>query len=187
MRTLPGRTGRTTTLSALASLAATAAVLATAAPASAAAIGVRDADDTAHGSDLRSVVVQHTDTAVVVTTGHSDLRRDPASGSGGAVYLDTDRRDAGPEFVFVGGYFEGTDYQLLHTEGFGSEQWGQVADGSWQMSVDYTADRVRMRMSRAALDRPEEVRVAVRVSGPRADSVDWLRSPRALTPWVARG
>lgn len=187
MRTLPGRTGRTTTLSALASATAVAAVVSLAAPASAAAIGVRDADDTRHGSDLRSVVVRHTDRAVVVTTTHDDLRRDPASGSGGAVYLDTDPADRGPEFVFVGGYFVGTDYQLVRTEGFGPDQWGMPVDGSYEMTVDYAKDQVRMRMSRAALGRPDEVRVAVRASGPSESTVDWLRQPRSSTPWVARG
>lgn len=54
---------------------------------------------------------------LVVTTTHDNLRRDPKTGSAGSVYIDTDRSDKGPEFVFVGGYYAGTDYQLLHTAG----------------------------------------------------------------------
>ena len=39
---------------------------------------------------------------------------------------------------------------------------------------------------------PDEVRVAVRVSGTRTDGTshgltDWLREPRFFTPWVERG
>ena len=163
-----------------------------AAPASADSIGVRDPQDTSHGSDLRSVHVKNGDHRVVVTTTHTNLRRDPRSGSGGAVYVDTDRTDRGPEFVFVGGFFRGTDYTLLHTEGFGARSWGDPVEGPYRMTVDYDDEQVRMRMSRAALDRPGRIRVAVRVAGTRNDGsgnelVDWLGEPRSFTPWVARG
>lgn len=180
-------------------LASTAALTATAAltlglagAASAASIGVTDPQDTSHGSDLRAVKLKNGERNVVVTTSHTNLRRDPRSGSGGAVYIDTDRGDRGPEFVFVGGYFEGTDYQLLHTEGFGVKKWGAPVDGSYEMRVDYDKERVRMRMSRAALGNPDDVRVAVRVAGTRNDGssnglVDWLGDWREFTMWVARG
>ena len=158
--------------------------------ANAASIGVKDPRDTHHGSDLRSVQVKHGDHRVAIVTSHTNLRRDPKTGSAGAVYLDTDRSDKGPEFVFVGGYFEGTDYQLLETEGFGHQQWGAPVDGSYEMKINYAKDQVRMRMSRAAIGKPSEVRAAVRVSGTRSDGsgvVDWLREPRSFTMWVARG
>ncbi|MGN6251957.1 MAG: hypothetical protein ACTHNS_09125 [Marmoricola sp.] len=151
---------------------------------------VADPHDLAHGVDLRSVAVRHAGSRLVVTTTHADLRRDPATGSGGAVYLDTDPGRPGPEFVLVGGYYAGTDYQLLHTEGFGRHAWGRPVDGSYRMSVDYGRDTVRTSIARAALGRPAAVRVAVRVSGTRADGhpagVDWLGAPRSLTPWVTR-
>lgn len=47
-----------------------------------------------------------------------------------------------------------------------------------------------MRISRQALGRTGEVRVAVKVSGERTDGgsvTDWLREPRSFTPWVERG
>jgi hypothetical protein len=49
-----------------------------------------------------------------------------------------------------------------------------------------------MRMSRATLDNPDDVRVAVRVSGARTDGsstglVDWLGDPRSYTMWVEKG
>jgi hypothetical protein len=171
---------------------ATVATLALGSPATADSIGVTDPADTSHGSDLRSVQVRNGDHRVVVTTTHTNLRRDPRSGSGGAIYIDTDRRDRGPEFVFVGGFFSGTDYALLHTEGFGSRKWGEPVDGSYRMRIDYADEQVRMRVSRAALDNPGRVRVAVRVAGTRSDGssaglVDWLGEPHSFTPWVARG
>ena len=173
-------------------LSAATLALGLAAPATADSIGVTDPQDTSHGSDLRAVHVKNGNHRVVVTTTHTNLRRDPRTGSGGAVYLDTDRSDRGPEFVFVGGYFRGTDYQLLHTEGFGARSWGEPVDGAYGMRVDYADEHVRMRMSRAALDRPGRIRVAVRVAGTRSDGsgtelVDWLGEPRSFTPWVARG
>jgi hypothetical protein len=106
--------------------------------------------------------------------------------------VDTDRNDAGPEYVFVGGFFEGTDYQLLHTEGFAPGKWGNpVANGDYAMRVRYGKERVRFLMSRAALGNPGSVRVAVRVSGTRADGTshglaDWVGKRRAFTPWIAR-
>lgn len=180
------------TIATTAALSVTALTLGLAGPASAAAIGVKDPHDTFHGSDLRAVQVRNGGSFVVVVTSHSNLRRDPRTGSGGSVYVDTDRSDKGPEFVFVGGYFEGTDYQLLHTEGFGHRQWGDPVDGSYEMTVNYRKERVRMRMSREVLGDPGKVRVAVRVSGTRTDGtsaglVDWLGEPREFTRWVARG
>jgi hypothetical protein len=180
------------TIASTAALSAAVLTLGLAAPANAASIGVKDPQDTFHGSDLRAVRVKNGDHNVVVVTNHNNLGRDPKTGSAGAVYVDTDRSDKGPEFVFVGGYFEGTDYQLLRTEGFGHKNWGAPVDGSYEMTVDYAKERVRMRMSRQALGDPDDVRVAVRVSGTRTDGtstglVDWLREPRSFTEWVAKG
>ena len=173
-------------------LSATALVLGLTGPANAASIGVSDPRDVSHGSDLRSVELRNGDRNVVVITSHTNLRRDPSTGSAGAVYIDTDRSDTGPEFVFVGGYFEGTDYQLLHTEAFGHQNWGAPVTGSYEMTIDYAREQVRMRMSRKALGYPGQVRVAVRVTGTRSDGtstgiVDWLGEARSFTRWVAKG
>jgi hypothetical protein len=181
-----------TTIASTAALTAAALIIGLAGAANAESIGVTDPQDTSHGSDLRSVVVKHNQQNVVVVNSHTNLRRDPRSGSGGAVYLDTDPTDRGPEFVFVGGYFEGTDYQLLETEGFGHRKWGRPVDGSYIMRIKYVKDRVRMRMSRETLGAPNQVRVAVRVSGTRSDGtsaglVDWLGAKHSFTQWVAAG
>lgn len=180
------------TIASTAALTAAALTLGLAGPAHAESIRVSDPQDTFHGSDLRAVQVKHHQRNVVVVTSHTDLRRDPRTGSAGAVYIDTNRKDAGPEFVFVGGYFEGTDYQLLETEGFGHRTWGEPVDGSYSMRVRYGHDLVRMRVSRAAIGKPAQVRVAVRVSGTRTDGtstglVDWLGARRSFTSWLARG
>ena len=152
-------------------------------------IGVSDPKDLGHGVDLRSVEVEHRTNNVVVTTTHTDLRPSFRTGSSGSVFLDTDPDDRGPEYLFAGGFFLGTDYSLLKVDGF-SDTSPEPVEGSYRMRVDYDADRVRFRMSRAALGSPEEVRVAVRVAGTRPDGsetrTDWLGEPRSYTDWVAQ-
>ena len=170
----------TTLSSAVTALSVAALTVGLAGPASADSIGVRDPRDTSHGSDLRAVHVEHGDRDLVVTTHHTNLRRDPASGSAGTVYVDTDPGDRGPEIVLVGGYFVGTDYQLLHTEGFGRRRWGTPVDGSYEMTVDYAKDQVRPRSPRSP------ARGSRRLAGsppprraPRASRSSWLRTRRA--------
>jgi hypothetical protein len=180
------------TLTGAALLSTAALTLGLVGPANAARYRQDDPRETSHGYDLRAVQLRNAEHKVVVITHHNNLRRDPSSGAGGAVYIDTDSGNKGPEYVFVGGYYEGTDYQLLHTDGFGRKTWGKPVTGRYRMTVDYQADTVRMVMSRKALGHPDAVRVAVRASGTRPDGttkglVDWLGKPRSFTPWVARG
>lgn len=169
-------------------LALAALLLSPLAPASADALELSDPKDLDHGVDLRSVKIRHTANNVVVTTTHADLRASYRSGSSGAVFLDTDPSDPGPEYVLSGGYFVGTDYMLLRTDGFANKSWIEPVEGSYRMRADYDAEQVRMRISREAIGSPEEVRVAVRVAGSRPDGtstpVDWLAGPRTFTDWV---
>ena len=180
---------RTTLLSA-ATLTVAALALAHLAPAYADGIGVSDPQDLDHGVDLRSVEVEHRSRNVVVTTTHTNLRATFRSGSSGGVFLDTDPADPGPEYVFAGGYFVGTDYVLLHTDGFASSAWGEPVEGSYRMKLDFDLEQVRMRISREAIGSPEQVRVAVNVAGSRRDgsstAKDWLGEPRSFTDWVAQ-
>lgn len=172
-----------------AATALTALALGLPAPSYADSIGAKDPSDVAHGVDLRAVQVQNTDSFVRVVLVHEDLDPSPESGAGGAVYLDTDAEDRGPELVFLGGYFEGTDYQLLETEGFGQKRWGDIVDGSWRMRLDFDKEHTVMRIARDAVG-ADDVRVAVKVAGTQPDGdrvTDWLRGPRELTEWVARG
>lgn len=184
---------RKTIASAAAALSAAALTLGLAGPASAELYGVDDPDDTSHGSDILALQVRNGEENLYVTTYHENLRRDPATGSGGAIYIDTVKSDAGPEYVFVAGYFEGTDYQLLKTEGFGAKNWGNpVTAGDYEMKVRYDKDRVRVRISQSALQEPDRVRVSVKASGTRSDGtsdglVDWVGKPRSFSLWIARG
>jgi hypothetical protein len=181
------------TIAAAVALSTAAITIGFAGPAHAEQYGIDDPQDTSHGSDILAVQIRNGTENISVTTYHSNLRRDPATGSSGRIYVDTNRKDTGPEYVFVAGFTEGTDYPLLKTEGFRAGQWGDpVENGDYIMRVRYRKDRVHVRMSRAALGNPGAVRVAVRASGTRSDGtshglVDWVGKPRSFTPWIARG
>ena len=171
-------------------IAAAAAVASLGSMASApSSIHVEDgADDVAHGVDLQSVDLENTSTFVKVKLHHADLVTSFESGAGGRVYLDTDRKDKGPELVFLGGFYEGTGYDLLETEGFSPSSFGAVVDrGTWRMTLDYDQEKTVMRMSRKAVG-ADDVRVAVRVNGDAEEGVvtDWLGEPRSFTEWTAR-
>lgn len=172
--------------------AATAAALtlSLAAPANAERFGIDDPAESGHGVDLLAVAVVNSDKNLRVVLNHNNLRRNPRTGAGGVVYIDTDRADKGPELAFAGGYFEGTDYQLVATEGFGVKNWKQPVKGYYRMKLDYAKDTTRMVISRRALGGADEVRVAVRVGGQRRDGtsvVDWMGEPRSFTMWIDRG
>jgi hypothetical protein len=156
------------------------------------AYGLDDPSDTTHGSDLRAVDVQNRDHKLVVVTSHENLRRDPSTGSGGSLFIDTDPENPGPEYVFAAGFTTGTDYALIETDGFRTGLWGEAVDGDYGMRVNYRDDRVRFMISRDAIGSPDEVRIALRVGGLRSDGtshglLDWLGQPRHFTPWGPRG
>ena len=170
----------------VAGLSTAALTLAFAAPAHAELYGVDDADDSPHGSDLYAASIRHTVDNLVVVTTHDNLTRHGTSG--GKIFIDTDRSDRGPEYVLVGGFFDGTDYALLETEGFAPSSFGdRVEGGDYRQVVRYRADKVRTRISTGTLGDPDEVRVAIRVSGHGKKTVDWLGAPHQWTKWIARG
>lgn len=170
--------------------AAAAFTLGVAGPATAATATFDDASgDVAHGVDIQSVTVVNEKNVRIVIQ-HDDLRPSYRSGASGIVYLDTDRTQAGPEFAFAGGFFEGTDYALVRTDGWRLRERAVPLTCSYEMRLDFAEDVTRIRMSRACLDKPGKVRVAVKVAGEQADGEivrDWLDSRREFTPWVARG
>ncbi len=174
-------------IAAAAAVATGALVLGLAGPAHAALYGIDDPQETGRGYDVLALSVNNGSRNLTVTTQHVDLRRNPRSGTGAAIFVDTDRTDPGPEFVFVGGYFDGTDYALLHTEGFARSTWGSpVEDGDYQLRLNYRKDRARVVISQAALGEPRKVRVSVRASGNRGP-VDWVGKPRSYSLWLTRG
>lgn len=178
--------------SAAAALSAAALTIGLAGPASADLYGIDDPQDTNHGSDILAMSFRNGMDNIHITTHHLGLRRDPKTGSGGSFFIDTDRHDKGPEYVLSGGFFAGTDYALVETEGFDVAKWGDRVDGDYSMRVNYKKERVHVVISRAALGNPAKVRVAVRASGTRTDGTskgltDWVGKRRTFTPWIQQG
>lgn len=143
-------------------------------------------DMSGHGADIYKVRVVN-QKVVRLRVQHDDLVRSYKSGAGVKVFLDTDRAERGPEFVFTGGLFEGTDYALHATKGW--KLTGNPVTKPHVMRLRYAKDITRITFSRASLGRPDEVRVAVKTGGDLDGQqvVDWLDGHRELTPWVARG
>lgn len=142
--------------------------------------------DVRHGVDLHAVsIVNEKNVRVVVH--HENLVRSHVSNAGMTVWLDTVPGERGPEFAFAGGLFEGTDYALLRTDGWRFGRTAEPLTCSYEMNLDYRKDITRIRMSRACLDKPGKVRVAVKAAGEQRDGdivTDWLHQRRAFTPWV---
>lgn len=169
-----------------------AALVGTAAPALAATSTFTDErGDVAHGVDVASVKVVN-EKNVRIRVQHDDLRRSFRSGASMTVYLDTDSDEPGPEFAFPTVLYAGGDYGLIPTTGDGWS-YGRRAvplTCSYEASLDFVRDVSSIRIARACLDRPGEVRVAVKAAGTQADGdivTDWLGGRRHLTDWVAKG
>jgi hypothetical protein len=166
-------------------------------PAAARTAVFRDAHgDIAHGADIWRVRVVN-EGQVRIKVVHRNLRRAYTSGSSVAIFLDTDRARRGPEFLFVGGTFEGADYTLLRAKGWkrASDRPVRLHGGSFDMRLDYRRDTALVRIDRVVLGNPGAVRVEVKTGGehpardgePARTEVDWLGAPRQFSPWVRRG
>jgi hypothetical protein len=182
---------------AAAALVAAVGATALAGPAAAETVVFKDAaGDLDHGADIRRVRVVN-DEKVRVKIVHDDLVRAYESGSSLSLFIDTDRERKGPEFVFLGGTFEGADYALLPAKG-----WRRVGDrqvplhgGMYIMKLDYAKDTATIRFDREVLGDPGAVRVEVKTGGamlpegdePATSGVDWLGKAKDFTSWVKRG
>jgi hypothetical protein len=152
--------------------------------------------DMSHGADIQRVRVVNED-QVRIKVVHRDLVRSYESGSSIAVFIDTDRARQGPEFLFLGGTFEGADYALLKADGWKRANDRQVPlrGGTYSMKLDYAKDTATIRIDREVLRNPGAVRVEVKTGGelvpegdePATNEVDWLGERRDFTPWVKRG
>jgi hypothetical protein len=152
--------------------------------------------DIAHGADIYRVRVANGTEMVRIKVVHRNLVRSFRSGSSVSVFLDTDRRDRGPEYVFSGGTFEGSDYALAKTDGWRrADRANQPMRCDYDMKLDYAKDIALVRINRACLGNPDAVRVAVKTGGEHVNKagettkieVDWLGERRQFTSWVKRG
>jgi hypothetical protein len=163
-------------------------------PASAAVDVFTDArGDMPAGADIHRVRVANGEDFVRVKVKHDDLRRSYRSGTSLGVFVDTDRKRKGAEYVFLGGTFQGSDYALLRADGWKAASRRAVPlRCGYRMRLDFTKDTAIVTMDRGCLGSPRAVRVEVRTGddmGPDGDGTarDWLGVRRSFTPWVTRG
>ena len=144
--------------------------------------------DIGHGADIHWVRVVN-EKAVRVVIQHRNLVRSYKSGTSGSVYLDTNRHRPGPEFIFLGAFFQGADYALARARNWHPKESAVPLVCPYMMRLDYAADRTYIKIGRDCLGSPGRIRVAVKTGGGTAGSaeVDWLGSRREFSPWVARG
>lgn len=118
---------------------------------------------------------------------HDDLVRHPEYGVGASIFLDTDPAEKGPEFEFVGGFFEGTDYMLAETDGWKRDRTVNMQKCFYILKLDYDADRSVVRIDPDCFGDPEKVRIAVKATGDSAEGPehDWLGGRRQFTKWAA--
>jgi hypothetical protein len=104
-----------------------------------------------------------------------------------SIYLDTRRRNAGPEYLLGAGM--GTDWTMRRVPGW---NWRKGHVISWRcsnLSGNRRTDRWRAAFSRRCLGSPGRIRVSVRIGTigpPRGEKSDWAPAWRRFTPWVRR-
>ncbi|GAA4698209.1 hypothetical protein [Nocardioides nanhaiensis] len=167
------------------------ATLLTAVPAHADGVRLTDpADATASLADVREVTLRHTARRVVVVVRVTDLRRSARSGpAGAAVFYDTNRSVAGPEWRLTTGLHDGTDYQLVRSRGWNGTV-GEPSSCGYRVRLDYAADTMTSWVARRCLGNPPRVRVGVHVvdqHDPSHPVEDWLGAARSWTPAFAPG
>ena len=156
------------------------------APAPGAAVVTEDqAGDIDAGVDLRKVRLANRDMVRVVLK-HDDLVPHPEYGVGASIFLDTDPAQKGPEFQFIGGLFQGTDYMLAEADGWRLGKTVNMKKCFYIMKLDYEAERTVVRLEPGCLGDPEKVRIAVKATADSAEGAahDWLGSRRAFTGWA---
>ncbi len=134
-----------------------------------------------HPGDIEAVTVRH-ETRLRVTVRHEDLQ--PHAHMGATLFIDTKTDRPGPELVLFAGLSAGTDYIIKRAHKW--EPAGDPLTCFHRVGLDYVKEKSTFVVGRACLGDVDEVRVALRVSGPSRKAVDWLRARRAFTPGVSR-
>jgi len=170
----------------VATVAAAAAVLTLAAPAQAELVVIHDgADATASTTDIRKVRIDHGSKRLNVRVNFPDLREQAQAGL--AIYVDTDGSRRGPEYALFTPLFSGGDYALLEMDGWNS---GERVACRYTAEFDWAGDQVRFRGARGCFDKPDELRVGMRMrdeADPSHPVTDWLLGRREFTRWLTSG
>lgn len=144
------------------------------------------ADASASVSDVYGIYAQHGRENLLVKVRFNDLMRSSAAGV--SIYIDSNRRKKGPEYVLSSGLGNGTDYVLTSaTRWRGSDN---------RINCDYAArprwgkDVFRAVISRDCFGRTGKVRVSVKMVDQADGShpvVDWAPKRHGWSLPIASG
>jgi hypothetical protein len=133
------------------------------------------ANDARRGVDIRSVRVTNADRIVVRTTFDHLFRREATDLT---VYVDTKRRNRGPEYIAAGGTFVGTDWDVFRVDGWHDGNPTLVGHCDIRFRLHFgPSGRARVDIARGCLGHPDVIRVSTRARGPGPN--DW--APRRVT------
>jgi len=153
-------------------------------PASAERQTFRDrANDAQRGVDIRTVHVSNAG-RILVRTKFDYLGRRGSTGL--AIYFDTNRRNAGPEYLAAGGLFEGSDSILGRIAGW-NDQFADWSSGCrYDLRIHYgRGGTATIDLARGCLRRPGEIRATAKSNGPGRN--DWAPRRRTFYPAVDHG
>ncbi|UYM03800.1 hypothetical protein [Solicola gregarius] len=170
---------------ALVGIAAIALAGSVAAPADADVAVVKDKRGDVSGQvDIRSVRVDNTGKWIDIRSHHRNLTYGPhAPGLGASLFIDTNGKRKGPEFIIGGPVGSDGDYHLSKLRGW--NHFGRSLGCKMTYRVNYKRDVVRFAAKRPCLarayDRPvNAIRVSVRISQENR------HGPGTLTDWAPR-
>ncbi len=175
----------------LGALAAVGALVVTGSGAAVAATTTIDdgADATASLHDVLTTTIKHRSERVVVRTTYTDLRRHSDAGPAGTtIHLDTVPERKGPEFALTTGLQDGTDYQLVKVR-----RWKLTTtqvDCAHDLRIRWKRDVTRLRVDRACIGDPEQVRVSQKMVDQYDGShpvIDWAPGRKRFSAWVSAG
>lgn len=164
-------------------------VAATVLPAQAAEMRLTDRDDPVIHADILRARVVHGTRNVKVRVRFDDIHRsDPRFAQGLTLFIDTDRKNRGPEYAFTTGLNEGTDYALAKVDTW-TDEGRRLHSCVMSVKLDWRKDLAVLRFARSCVKSPRSIRVSLQavehVNG--ATRSDWAPKYRTFTAPLVRG
>lgn len=169
--------------------ASLALVTATVLPAKAAELAFADGDDsTIHADILRARVVHGTHNVRVRVRFDNIHQSGTTYSQGLSLFIDTDRKNRGPEYHFTTGLNSGTDWAFTRV-GTWTDDGPRVRGCKHSVKLDWKEDLAVLRLARSCIKSPKSIRVSLRAAedvGGKSRS-DWSPKYRTFTPSITSG
>ena len=136
-----------------------------------------DSGDTGSRSDIRKVVVEHTNAKLRVKTRLDEV----VVGVEYAVYIDTRRANRGPEWLISA--YPDSEWVILRVSGWNDDGEPGPQCGRARYSLESDPAVAKVRLPTRCLAMRDRVRVAVRMHD-AGNGVDWAPARRDFSRWV---